>query len=46
MRRVGFALGSFGGLPELETLAKQLRYNSGSPALQGGLLGFLSTRTQ
>jgi len=46
LRRVGFALGSFGGLPELEALAKKLRYNSGAPALQGGLLGFLSTRTQ
>jgi len=46
VRRVGFALGSFGGLPELESLAKRLRYNSGAPALQGGLLGFLSTRTQ
>jgi hypothetical protein len=46
VRRVGFALGCFGGLPELEALSKRLRYNSGSPALQGGLLGFLSTRTQ
>ncbi len=46
MRRVGFALGSFGGLPELEALSRMLRYNSGAPALQGVLLGFLSTRTQ
>ncbi len=46
LRRVGFALGCFGGLPELEALARTLRYNSGAPALQGVLLGFLSTRTQ
>jgi len=46
VRRAGFALGLWGGLPELEALAQALRYNSRSPALQGGLLGFLSTRTQ
>jgi hypothetical protein len=46
MRRVGFALGTFGGLPEVEALAQLLRYNAGAPALQGVLLGFLSTRTQ
>jgi len=46
VRRAGFALGLWGGLPELEALAQALRYNSGAPALQGGLLGFLSTRTQ
>ncbi len=46
LRRVGFALGSWGGFPEVEALAQLLRYNSGAPALQGALLGFLSTRTQ
>ena len=46
LRRVGFALGALGGLPEVEALAHLLRYNSGAPALQGALLGFLSTRTQ
>jgi hypothetical protein len=46
LRRVGFALGTWGGLPEVEALAQLLRYNSGAPALQGVLLGFLSLRTQ
>ena len=46
LRRVGYALGLWGGLPEVESLAQLLRYNSGAPALQGALLGFLSTRTQ
>ena len=46
LRRVGFALGEWGGLNELEGLARALRYNSGAPALQGALLGFLATRTQ
>ncbi|MBK7645104.1 MAG: hypothetical protein IPJ19_19015 [Planctomycetes bacterium] len=42
----GYALGLWGGLPEVEALSQQLRYNSGAPALQGALLGFLATRTQ
>lgn len=46
LRRVGFALGCWGGFPEVEALAQLLRFNSGAPALQGALLGFLSTRTQ
>ena len=45
LRRVGFALGAWGGFPEVEALAQLLRFNSGAPALQGALLGFLSTRT-
>jgi hypothetical protein len=46
IRRVGYALGLWGGLAEVEDLARELRYNSGEPALQGALLGALSTRTQ
>lgn len=45
VRRVGFALGMLGGFGELDTLSARLRYNSGAPAVQGALLGVLSTRT-
>lgn len=46
LRRVGFAIGAWGGMREAEELARDLRYASGHPALQGALLGVLSTRTQ
>jgi hypothetical protein len=46
LRRLGFAIGEWGGVQALENLARDLRYSSGNPALQGALLGFLSTRTQ
>ncbi|MBK7877209.1 MAG: hypothetical protein IPJ77_15950 [Planctomycetes bacterium] len=46
LRRVGFAIGAWGGMREVEDLARELRYASGHPALQGALLGVLSTRTQ
>jgi hypothetical protein len=46
LRRVGFAIGAWGGAAEVEDLARELRYSSGHPALQGALLGALSTRTQ
>ncbi|MBI5363752.1 MAG: hypothetical protein HZA53_11280 [Planctomycetes bacterium] len=46
LRRVGFAIGAWGGLREVDELARELRYASGHPALQGALLGALSTRTQ
>ena len=46
LRRVGFAIGAWGGTREVEELARELRYASGHPALQGALLGVLSTRTQ
>lgn len=46
VRRIGFAIGEWGGLREVELLARDLRYNSGDPALQGAILGALSTRTQ
>jgi hypothetical protein len=42
-RRVGFALGEWGGLREVEILAQRAR--PGDPAVQGALLGFLGTRT-
>lgn len=44
LRRVGFALGEWGGLSEVDVLARRRR--SGDPALQGAFLGALATRTQ
>jgi hypothetical protein len=46
IRRVGYAIGMWGGLAQVEELSRELRYNSGHPALQGVLLGALSARTQ
>lgn len=46
LRRVGFAIGEWGGLDSVSALARELRWSSGHPALQGALLGALSTRTQ
>jgi HEAT repeat protein len=46
IRRVGYAVGLWGGLAQVEELARDVRYNSGDPALQGALLGALSARTQ
>ncbi|MEM7309256.1 MAG: HEAT repeat domain-containing protein [Planctomycetota bacterium] len=43
LRRVGFALGEWGGLTEVEVLARRRR--SGDAALQGAFLGALATRT-
>ncbi len=43
VRRLGFALGQWGGLPTVEALAR--RRNGGDPALQGALLGALTTRS-
>ena len=43
VRRLGFALGQWGGLPTVEALAR--RRNEGDPALQGALLGALTTRS-
>ena len=45
VRRVGYALGLWGGFPELDALTARLRHNSGAPAVQGAMLGVLSTRT-
>jgi hypothetical protein len=46
IRRLGFAIGVWGGLAQVEELSRILRYNSGHPALQGVLLGALSARTE
>lgn len=43
LRRVGFALGEFGGLHQVEILSRRL--GSGDAALQGALLGALAART-
>lgn len=43
LRRVGFALGQFGGIEQVEVLGRRL--GSGDPALQGALLGALASRT-
>lgn len=42
-RRIGYALGHWGGLEEVERLARRSRAND--PALQGALLGALAART-
>lgn len=42
-RRIGFALGHWGGLEEVERVARRSRAND--PVLQGALLGALSART-
>ena len=42
-RRVGFALGEFAGIQQVEVLSERL--SSSDPALQGALLGALSGRT-
>jgi hypothetical protein len=46
LRRVGFAVGEWGGVEYMSTVARELRWATGDPALQGALLGALSTRTQ
>ncbi len=43
LRRVGFALGQWGGLEEVERLSR--RSSASDPALQGALLGALAGRT-
>jgi hypothetical protein len=43
LRRVGFALGEWGGTDEVERLARRAR--AADPALQGALLGALGART-
>lgn len=44
LRRVGFALGEWGGAVEVDRLAG--RVSAADPALQGALLGALSTRSR
>lgn len=43
LRRIGFAIGSWGGPQQVEVLARRLPAND--PALQGAYLGALSSRT-
>ncbi len=43
IRRVGYALGQWGGTPEVERLGR--RRTAADPALQGALLGALGART-
>ena len=43
VRRIGYALGLWGGIPALRQLSSKRR--SGDPALQGALLGALASRT-
>ncbi len=43
LRRVGYALGAWGGLDQVHWLSE--RQNAGDPALQGALLGALGART-
>ena len=43
LRRIGFALGEWGGLPQVELLAARVAV--GHPALQGAVLGALAART-
>lgn len=45
LRRVGFALGEWGGIERVELFARQLRTGTGDPILQGAILGALAART-
>jgi hypothetical protein len=45
LRRVGFALGEWGGMSAVQELARTLRNNAADPALQGAVLGALASRT-
>ena len=44
-RRVGFAIGEWGGLDQVEFLHKQASFLPGRPVLQGAILGALGRRT-
>lgn len=48
VRRLGYAIGEWGGLPAVEALRKRLNSTAGAdlPALQGAILGALATRTR
>lgn len=45
LRRVGFALGEWGGMASVENFARDLGTGTGDPILQGAVLGALSRRT-
>ena len=48
VRRLGYAIGEWGGLPAVEALRKRLNSTAGAdlPALQGAILGALAVRTR
>ncbi len=46
LRRVGFAIGTWGGIDAVEQLSRARRNNTGDPALQGAVLGALGARTR
>lgn len=46
LRRVGFAVGQWGGPAEYERLARELHATSAHPAIQGAWLGALASRTR
>lgn len=46
LRRVGFALGEWGRMTEVDALSRRLRTGTGDPILQGAVLGALTARTQ
>jgi len=46
LRRVGFAIGQWGGPAEYERLLRELRATSAHPAVQGAWLGALASRTR
>jgi hypothetical protein len=46
LRRVGFAIGEWGGLDALAELERRRRSVGGDPVVMGAMLGALSTRTQ
>ena len=48
VRRLGYAIGEWGGMPAVEELRKQLGTTAGAelPALQGAVLGALAARTR
>ena len=46
MRRLGFAIGTWGGIDAVERVSRLRRSNPGDPALQGAVLGALAARTR
>jgi hypothetical protein len=46
LRRVGYVIGEWGGLDAVTRLARRMPSGSGSPVLQGALLGALAARTR
>ena len=48
VRRLGYAIGEWGGMPAVDELRKRMNATSGAdlPALQGAILGALASRTR